>query len=299
MTTDNKLTQIFKLIRELNTPPAKTAMQLWRRTGSNKSSFYRDIKMLESLGYVIDKADNRYALKFTIPKSGDGILSLDDLNLIQEVLEEYSGDIRHRSLLKKLKRNLDLVPLADSLPQLHRNHVMQVVRAGINSGHCLRLIRYRSLTGNDTRNREVEPMELTDDERYLIAWDLEKNDQRQFKLERIEDCEIMDQEVDSTRLPSPMDIFGLTGEAWIDVQLELSPLAYHLLLEEFPLSRSFIRKIGKEGRIIFEGRVRDFKGVGRFCLGLMAEVEVLKPVELQSYINEKIENRKGRQIKFP
>ncbi len=282
-----RIQKIFNLVRLLNTPPAKDVPQLIRRLDLPKSVVYRMLKLLESLGYVIDKdKNNRRSLRFTIPKSGDGVLSLDDLNYIQQLLEkEQPLSVQGQLLLDKLRRNLNLIPLADALPQLHRNYILQIIRTGINIGKCLRLIRYRSLTSNTTKDRIAEPLEITPDERYLIAWDLKEEAHRQFKIGRIEDVEVLDQPIALGRRGSPMDLFGLTGEAWQQVRLKLSPLAHHLLVEEFPLSRPQVRNVN--GEIIFDGIVRSWKGVGRFVLGLPGEVEALEPEGFREYLGEK------------
>jgi len=56
--------------------------------------------------------------------------------------------------------------------------------------------------------------------------------QGQFKISRITDIDILDQGVTPNRIASPLDIFGLTGEEWLSVRLELSSLAHNLLVEE-------------------------------------------------------------------
>jgi hypothetical protein len=90
-----------------------------------------------------------------------------------------------------------------------------------------------------------------------------------------------------------MDIFGLTGDAWYDVKLRLSPTAHYLLIEEFPLAARYIHKRAEV--IYFQGIVRHWKGVGRFVLGLLGEIEVLSPTAFQDYLREKI----GRFGRFP
>jgi hypothetical protein len=90
-----------------------------------------------------------------------------------------------------------------------------------------------------------------------------------------------------------MDIFGLTGDAWYDVKLRLSPTAHYLLIEEFPLAARYIHKRAEV--IYFQGIVRHWKGVGRFVLGLPGEIEVLSPTAFQDYLREKI----GRFGRFP
>jgi proteasome accessory factor C len=88
-----------------------------------------------------------------------------------------------------------------------------------------------------------------------------------------------------------MDVFGLTGDAWMDVKLKLSPLAYNLLVEEFPLAKQFAKR-RKEGTF-FVGPVRHWKGIGRFVLGLPGEIEVIAPEELRAYLKERAGKWKG------
>lgn len=282
-----KLYQVFQLIRLLNTPPAKDVAQLARRLGIGKSSIYEYIKLLKNLGYKIETDDqHRKSFGFDFSKKENSVLESDELNYLQELLQQAGNrSLLAKQLLHKFNLNLSLIPLADALPQLHNSRIVQLIRAGLNSSRCLKLYRYRSLTSNTVEDRLVEPLELTPDFRYLIAWDLDKKGQRQFKIDRIEDVDLLDQTITPGRFCSPMDLFGLTGDQWLQVRLRLSATAHHLMIEEFPLSRPYIRKAGEH--IIFDGQVRHWKGIGRFVLGLPGEVEVLGPAEFLVYLEEK------------
>jgi len=288
MAEQQNLFKILTLIRLLNTPPAKDVRQLVRLTGASRTRLYEYLKLLERVGYRIQTDQSkRKAFEFIVPKSGNGVLGTDELSYLQDLLQQFGGNALHaKNILHKFDLNLSLIPLADALPQLHRGRIIQLLRAGINTGSRLLLRKYRSLTSQTVADRRVEPMEITADYRYLIAWDLDKDDQRQFKVDRIEDVDILADKVVPGRIPSPMDIFGLTGDQWKEVRLDLSPTAHHLLLEEYPLSQTYIRKIGTT--VYFEGRVRHWKGIGRFILGLPGEITVLDPPELQAYLQEKI-----------
>ena len=289
MTDTQQLYKILHLLRLLNSPPAKDVSQLVRRLGSTKSTVYRHIKVLEEVGYEIDTdGRSRKSLKFSVARSGNGVLGPDDIAYLQKMLEQHGkGSAHAKTILGKFHRSLTLIPLADALPQLHASRILQLIRAGIDGENCLMLRRYRSLTSNSVKDRYIEPLEITEDNRYVIGWDKKENGQRQFKLNRIEDVEVLEEKVTPGRFASPMDIFGLTGDDWIRVRLKLSNLAHHLILEEFPLSRPFTRKVGEE--VIFDGMVRDWKGIGRFVLGLPGEVEVLEPEGFKEYLRKKIE----------
>jgi proteasome accessory factor C len=292
MDGQKKLYKILQLIRLLNTPPSKDVPQLIRRLGSSKTRIYEYIQLLEKIGYKI-KTDGKHrkSLELSVSKYGNGALEPDDIALIQDILQRSgSKNPLAQELLYKLDANLSLIPLADALPQLHASRIIQLIRTGINTQRRMILRRYRSLTSNTVEDRYIEPMELTEDFRYIIAWDLKKKGQRQFKLERIEDVDLLDEKIAKERIASPMDIFGLTsddsiGHQWHPVKLKLSATAHHLIIEEFPLSRQYIRMVRKQ--IVFDGMVRHWKGVGRFILGLPGEVEVLEPNELKEYLNKK------------
>jgi proteasome accessory factor C len=67
-----------------------------------------------------------------------------------------------------------------------------------------------------------------------------------------------------------------------------------LLREEYPLSMPYLEKNdGEENRsYTFHAPVLNFKGVGRFVLGLADEVTISGPAEFKMYIKEKIKNQK-------
>ena len=297
MADQQKLYKVLQLIRLLNTPPSKDVPALVRRLSASKSRIYEYLALIERVGYKIKTDSNhRKSLELSVSKYGNGVLEPDDLALIQDILQRSgSKNPLAQELLHKLDANLSLIPLADALPQLHASRMIQLIRAGIQQQRRLMLRRYRSLTSNETTDRYIEPMELTEDFRYIIAWDIKKKGQRQFKLERIEDVDLLDEKIAKERIASPMDIFGLTsddnmGHQWHSVKLKLSATAHHLIIEEFPLSRQYIRIVRKQ--IIFDGMVRHWKGIGRFCLGLPGEVEVLEPDELRMYLNKKMGEHK-------
>jgi len=227
MNESQKLYKVFSLIRLLNTPPAKSAKQLMRQLGIKKSQVYRYIDLLKELGYTIDTDEqHRKSLSFIDTEASAGkltkdMLGHDELNYIHDLLQSQVTDSPYaESILHKFDRHLSLAPLADALPQLHRSRMTQLIRFGINRNKQLFLKGYRSLTANKVSNRTVEPMEITADYRYLIAWDVDKDDQRQFKLSRITDIDVLETASTPGRIASPMDVFGLTGTSWHTVKMK-------------------------------------------------------------------------------
>lgn len=291
MTEMQKLYRVFKLIQLLNTPPGKTVPELMRSLDLSSSSVYRYIQLLDDLGYPVDsnKFSNRHFIQYNASREGKNTNTLESEEAIylQEILQQYAGNSSvAKSILHKFDLNLNLIPLADSLTHLHTTRMVQIAVRGIEMGKCLQLKGYKSLTGEDTRDRWIEPLDVTQDRKYLIGWDKALDDQRQFKIIRIQDIDILEEKVTPNRMASPMDLFGLTGESWLSVQMELSSLAYNLLVEEFPYSTQYIRNRGN--KFIFEGIVRNWKGIGRFVLGLPGEIKVLAPLDFKNYLKKRL-----------
>lgn len=291
MASEKGMYRIFHLIRLLNSTPRRTAKQLQELLDVSSSQFYRDIDLLDRLGYPIETdSDNRHFLQFPFQKENRSALGPNDLFFLQDHLQRFASQIPEaRVILEKLNLNLSILPLADVLPQLHEARILHMVRSGIDLGKRLLLHGYRSLSSINISDRVVEPLDLSMDHQYLVAWDVAKDRQGQFKLARIQDIDILEENVDSSRLASPIDLFNLTGKEWLPVQLELSPLAHNLLLEEFPNAKPHIKR--QKGKVFFDGQVRDWKGIGRFVLGLPGEIKVLRPESFKTYLKERAAKR--------
>ena len=64
-------------------------------------------------------------------------------------------------------------------------------------------------------------------------------------------------------------------------------MAARLLIEESPNALSQMTLLN-DGRYLLETEVCNYKGIGRFVLGLCDDVEVLSPNEFQEYLRERI-----------
>ncbi len=287
------LQKMLNLIRLLNTPPAKSVAQLQRRLGNETSlsSVYRYLQLLEDIGYPIETDEqHRKYISFATSTEKDKLLP-EDIDFIIETLQTVTDNPRKKAILHKLNRNLSLIPLAEIFPQLHISQMLRLIHIAIDNGWCIMIKDYRSVSSQSIRDRHAEPLEITSDNRYLIAWDLDKDRQSQFKIDRMGGIELLHNEkITPNRTTTSTDFFGLTGEDWKEVRIKLGNMAHHLLVEEFPATRSYIRKIKEE--FFFIGPVLSWKGIGRFVLGLPGELEVIAPEEFKEYLREKLKKSK-------
>jgi len=81
------------------------------------------------------------------------------------------------------------------------------------------------------------------------------------------------------------DAFKISAtEPLHQVEAILSLKAYSLLLEEFPLSKDFIKK-GKKGYEL-KIPVAGHQGIGRFVMGLPGEIEILGSKGFKEFLKE-------------
>lgn len=287
MNDQQKILRVFKLIRQLSQPPYRTAPQLAKLLETTPRTVYRYIQLLEEIGYAIDKDErNRYYLILNWGKRPEGPFERGELYYLQELLTQGANqDPIAQGILAKLHSHGTLIPAADSLAQLYNyQNILQLTQA-ISGGWQVKLCDYQSASSKTVSDRVVEPVQFDENYTYLWAYDPKHQQQRQFKIERIGKVEILGEKISSERLAEALDIFGFSGDSWLPVHLKLSMYAGRLLLEEFPQSRVYLDVQGQE--YFFKAQVRDWRGIGRFILGLPGEVEVIEPEELRGYLWER------------
>ena len=286
MASQQKLLRIFRLIRLLNTRPYKTVPQLAKILDTTKRSVYRYLDFLAEVGYLVDKDEqNRYFIIHEADQRRDMLLDPDEAYYIQDTLQQVAPDhpLVHQ-ITSKLNKIHALIPIASSLASVQAYKNVQQLTEAIQLGIRVHLINYHSTSSQKISNRFIEPIHFDDDFAYLMAFDLEAQQERQFKIERIESVELSADKIQGNHEAMPLDLFGFSGDEWLEVELELSPIAYRLLIEEFPNAKSYLSK--NDQFYHFSGRVRDWRGIGRFILGLPGEIKVIAPNNLADYLKK-------------
>lgn len=287
MTEHQKLYRVFRLIQLLSQPPYRKVARLAEILETSRETVYRYIRLLQDIGYQIDHDEHhRYFLLVDFAHEDGKLFDTEEAGFLQDLLwQAPAGHPLRDRLLHKLNRQYSLAPLMQSLVKFNVYEHIRTLGQALESGLRVRLHNYYTGEGK-LSTRYVEPVEFQQGYTYIWAFDLDKQDYRQFKIERISDVEILDEPITGEHESRTLDLFGWTGPQWLPVTLKLSTRAHQLLLEEYPEARPFVRT--HKGQAIFDGMVRDWHGIGRFILGLPGQVEVVEPEELKHYLQKRI-----------
>ena len=262
------------------------------KMGTTTRSIYRYIDTLRGAGLVVTKLyGNVYQMgkmSSTFPNLAKYIyFTEEEAYILNNMIENLSAT---NTLKKDLKRKLysvyDCTSIANytercnNAPNIEalvsaRKEKLQVVLRNYSSGHS-----------NVTRDRIVEPFDFTAEMIDVWAWDVDAGQNRIFKIARIDEVEILpnswQHESDHRRLN--VDVFRMSGEGAIPVKLRLKTRAKDLLVEEFPMADKDIKKEGKTW--LLDTTVTCLEGIGRFVIGLAADVKIVEGDELKEYVKK-------------
>ena len=288
-----KLMRVLELIALLK-GRGKTIGELAERFDMSERSIYRYLKLLEAVGFVVDKDfHNHYFIFTSEDEPGSTNFTIEETNILKELIRKGAFDSPMRnSLVKKLSLNSDIDDMPKVVLKLRVGNLIEKLSEAIKNKKQVVLKNYHSANSNEIKDRLVEPFQFGTDYQSIIALDTGDKACKQFKLERIGEVMEMKKKFQFENLhqKTVSDIFGFLGDAstWITLKLTLRP--YLLLREDYPLSIPYAEKT-EEG-YTFHGPVANFDGVGRFVLGLMDEVEIAGPKSFQEFIRNKIDLQK-------
>jgi proteasome accessory factor C len=291
MNEQQKILRVFRLIHILAGKHKKTIKELQTAIEVSQSTIYKYLKLLEELGYLIDKdAYDRYFI--FEPDQRTPFFIEEEAQFLQQCLSSLPNNNPYKiSLTKKIQLNSLLIPTAQELKQQMYAQLILKINEAITSQQWITLCNYQSADSSKSENRIVLPKKIDPENGQLTAFDVKRNAIRIFKIHRITKIENATAPSQNFNIDilAPVDLFGLAGPLPIKVQLLLSQRAKHLLEEEYPSASSFITP---ENNTLFPYRytdeVRDFKGIGRFILGLPGETKIISPVDLIAYLLERM-----------
>lgn len=280
--------RIFKLIELLSLSPYNTVRQLLDVLDVGKQAVCRYMDLLKKLRYLVDANDqHRYFIALPLSRKENN-WTHEELQYIYESVTPFKGVNPISGFVTgKIKQKFKILPSLEQFRQLLHGKIVQQRQSALRSSKKIRLIDYFSVSRNQAITTILEPIQISPDYKYLVAWDIHEEKEKQYKVTRMDKVEILPKEISAHRAGHSIDLFGMMRTSWVPVHLVLSYRAWNLLLEEHPRALEYIYE--EKGEIHFKGQVRDLPGIGRFFMGLPGEVEVVAPPELVRYLQKKVE----------
>ena len=291
-----KIERMLRLMKMMAGNRNYTIDELAEKLGTSYRSIYRYIDTFKDCGFVVNKVRSNVYKLGKLPKS---YVELKNLIYFSEeeayVVNGLINSLDATNMLKaNLKKKLSAVYDSTSIVKYVQKsevaeHIEQLGEA-IRSKRKVILKAYESAHSQEVADRFIEPFELTTNCIDVWGFDLEKQENRVFKISRIgKVCLLQDSwSNEENHQKSKTDCFRISSFEQSPVKLELSLMAKSLLVEEYPLAEMDLRH--EDDKWILETMVSGMEGVGRFVLGLLNEIKIIDSPALEDYIHNYIKN---------
>lgn len=238
--------------------------------------FFADQSVLMNLTFTPLENDRVLAIK--VEPWHNGIVEMDGKAFIRLDCESPVMDSQMKDDI--IRRKL-----------LSRKDEAEIIRNLIKAREekrCVNLLGYSSSSRTETRY-SMEPFAFEDD--YQTVWCFEPASGRckTYKVSRIGSVAILNEKWknESKHHPGKTDIFRMTGDKEIHVEMQLDQFAKLLLCEEFPKAIDYLQPNPDKTSWYLQTSVRALEGVGRFYIGLgKRHITIINSPELEDYIRE-------------
>jgi len=292
-TFPSKIQRIFRLIQYLTEYPPKTVEKLASILNISIQTVYRDIKVLEDIGYDIDK-DEHYRYKINMGNHYAHLNESEKKLIIGVLKSKNDSPALVNSIIQKLKLH-HTTPEIKGFRAAKLLKIIQQLLQSIEYQLAVTLINYQSTSeGSATRDRTVLPLHFDENKLSITAYDFEKKMLRVFKLARIGQIEPVT--IDNTEIMIKdipiLDTFGFAGSLDFEIRILLTKRSAAILAEEFPSVRqSVLENTDSNFPFTFSTKVCGYEGIGRFVLGLLTEIKVVDDEGFKKYLTKKIKEK--------
>lgn len=291
-----KIERMLRLMKMLASNKNYTIDDLAERLGLSYRSIYRYIDTFKDSGFVVEKLHSNVYRLGKMPK---GYVDLKDLIYFSEeeayVVNSLINSLDPTNALKiNLKKKLSAVYNSTSIINyVQKKDIAEHIEMLGNAMRGKKVVilkGYESSHSAEVCDRLIEPFEFSTNCINIWGYDIEKKENKVFKISRIGKVKVTDDNWahENRHQKSKTDCFRISGYEQTPIKLEMSMMAKNLLIEEYPLAEQDIRKDGEKW--ILETMVNGMEGVGRFVIGLAHEIQVIDSPALENYISNFVNN---------
>lgn len=285
-----KIVKLLRLMKILTGNVSRTIDQVAKEMSITPRTVYRYIDDIREAGFVVNKL---YGNVYAMGKVGRG---LSDFNRLIYFTEEEAyitakmiegidnNNVLKRDLQRKLASVYDSTSIANYIDNTVNASNVEALADAIKRKKQVILKQYESAHSNEAKDRLVEPIEFTANMIDIWAYDIENDDNRVFKIQRIHSVEVTDSDwaFKSKHKAIKPDVFRMVGNLNEKIVLQLNTRAKSLLLEEFPIAEKDLKR--EDGKWLLKTTIHSLEGAGRFVIGLAADIKIIEGDMLRKYI---------------
>lgn len=287
-----KLEKLLRLMKLMTGNVDRTITHFAKELNTTSRTIYRYIDSIREAGFVVNKL---YGNVFQMGTMSRGLTDFNKLIYFTEeeaylVSKMLNGLNDNHSLKRELQKKLaclyDSTSIVNYIDNPANAHNIEALADSIKNKKQVILHKYESANSNQISDRLVEPIEFTSNMMDVWAYDINNGENRIFKISRICNVEVLDQSMmfKSKHNVKKPDVFRMTGNDNIRIKLLLNTRAKNLLIEEYPLAEKDLKRT--DGKWYLDTEVHQMEGVGRFVIGLSADIQIIEGEALINYIRK-------------
>ena len=297
MKDPGKLLRLFRTLNLLaGSRRGYTVDELAEKLGVSRRTVYRDLIIYGQCGFEVVTHPVTHRLRVGNPGETAEKIGFDagEAHLLEEALLGLpEGPVRSDLLDKVRSFSGSSHALGHYLNQqagLHYRALSQAIRERVQ----VVLVDYNAPSSHSISNRLVEPYAFSASLDTLYAFEPASRRNKNYKIVRIGQVRLerMPWQFSQMHEAPKTDAFGLPmGDTYHEIQLHLGQLSSNLLREEHPAAALLLSPLpapNPHGRIHeLRLRVADYRGIGRFVLGLADDIDVVGPPDFMKYLRER------------
>lgn len=281
-----------------------SVQEVCRQIGISPRTFYRYIAMFRANDFEVSQTQggiysidfsssffNTFAEKMRLSRTEVQTLS----TLIERADPSLPGIQRLRQRMRTVY-GVEFDPSGVRVDTLAHDNTDTLLQA-ISRHQQAVLHDYDSPHSHTLGDRLVEPFQLLAQQRSVRCYEIASQQCKTFKIARIRQrVELLPQKWQwrGRHISYYTDLFGFSAAEVHHVVLRLGSLSARILMEEYGVPDSQLVIDTDPARRLFATSVCSLEGVGRFVLGLISDIEVVKGRGLQLWLHRQLRDAQRR-----
>lgn len=271
-----------------------TPDEICKKLDISRRSLYYYLEFFRNAGFIVEKYGQYNYISRESPffKKLLDLLQFTDEEAVamRRLIEENpSKTILMKGLQAKLEKFFDFRILADEERQQRTSRNLKRLHDAVKMKKMVKIVNYSSNNSRSVSDRIVEPFLFLNNNNDIRCHEISSGMNKTFRLSRMESVEILDVEWihEDRHKKIYFDLFMFSGEERFPVQMIFGQVARNLLLEDCPDSAPCFAQ-RSDGRWDFRTEVCSYRGIGRFVLGILSDIEVIGDEGFKEYLRDMI-----------